>query len=65
MIVWGDVCGCGIYVHTRNRRALVEREEDIQHDDHAVAVMKNGTVVGHVPRSISRLSCFFQKRGGI
>ena len=33
----------------------VEREEDNQHDEHDVAVMKNsnGTIVGHVPHSIS------------
>ena len=37
----------------------IEREEDNQHDEHAVAVMKNGTIIGHVLRSVSRLSCFF------
>ena len=30
----------------------VEREEDNQHDQHAVAVVKNGDIVGHMPRSI-------------
>ena len=30
----------------------VEREEDNQHDQHAVAVVKNGDIVGHIPRSI-------------
>ena len=43
----------------------VEREENNPHDDHAVAVMKNGNIVGHVPRSISRVSWFFLKRGGV
>ena len=50
------MCVCAAYmcVHTRDRRrAPIEREEDIQHDDHAVVVMKNGAVVGHVPRSLS------------
>ena len=42
----------------------VEREEDNQHDQHAVAVVKNGDIVGHMPRSISRVSCFFLERGG-
>ena len=37
----------------------VEREEDNQHDQHAVAVVKNGDIVGHMPRSISGVSCFF------
>ena len=31
----------------------VEREEDNQHDDYAVAVMKNGGIVGYLPCSIS------------
>ena len=42
----------------------IEREEDNQHDEHAVAVMKNGTIIGQVLRSISRLSWFFLQRGG-
>ena len=37
----------------------VEREEDNQHDEHLVAMMKYGAVVGHMPCSISRLSCFY------
>ena len=32
----------------------VEREEINQHDDYVVAVTKNGDIVGHVPRSVSR-----------
>ena len=36
-----------------------ERDEDNQDDEHLVAMMKNGAVVGHMPRSISRLSCFY------
>ena len=32
---------------------LVEREEDNQHNDYAVAVMKNIDIVGHVPCSIT------------
>ena len=31
----------------------VEREEDNQHYDYTVAVMKDGDIVGHVPHSIS------------
>ena len=31
----------------------VEREADNQHDDYAVAVMKNRDIVGHMPHSIS------------
>ena len=42
----------------------VEREEDNQHDEHAVAVMKNWDIVGHVPRFISKSALFFIKCGG-
>ena len=42
----------------------VKREDDNQHDNHAVAVMKNGKIVGHVPRSISRVSWYFLSHGG-
>ena len=38
---------------------IVEREENNQHDDYAVAVTKNGDIIGHVPCSISRISQFF------
>ena len=37
----------------------VERENGNQHDDHAVAVIRNDDIVGHVPHSFSRVSCFF------
>ena len=36
----------------------IEGEEDNQQDEHVVAVMKNGAVVGHVTHSISILSFF-------
>ena len=41
-----------------------EREENNEHDEHAVAVRKNGVIVGHVPRSFSRVSWFFLRHGG-
>ena len=44
---------------------IVEREEENQHDDYAVTVMKNGDIVGHLPRSISRVSWVFLKHGGV
>ena len=37
----------------------VERVDNNQHDDYAVAMTKNEDTVGHVPCSISRVSCFF------
>ena len=36
----------------------VQREVNNIHDDFAVAVLKNGNTVGHVPREISRVCCF-------
>ena len=43
----------------------VEREENKEHDDYAVAVTKNRDIVGHVLHSISRVSWFCLKRGGV
>ena len=43
---------------------VVKAEAGNEHDEHAVAVMKDGCVIGHVPRCISRVSWFFPKRGG-
>ena len=34
-------------------------EQNNEHDRHAVAVMKDSQIVGHLPRSISRVSRFF------
>ena len=36
----------------------VEREEDNQHDQQSVAVVKNGDIVGNMPRSISSVLFF-------
>ena len=40
-------------------------EEDNEHDKHAVAVLLDDQIVGHLPRSISRVSRFFLCRGGL
>ena len=39
-------------------------EDGNEHDKYAVAVIKDGYVVGHMPRSLSRVSWYFLKRGG-
>ena len=39
-------------------------EDDNEHDDHAVTVVKGGDVVGYVLRAISRVAWFFLKSGG-
>ena len=40
-------------------------ESDNDHDRRAVAVLKGSTVVGHVPRSLSRIVWYILRRGGI
>ena len=43
---------------------MCRREPNKRMDPFAVAVVKNGTIVGHVPRMISAsCSLFFRKRG--
>lgn len=44
---------------------LCERETRNTKDRYAVAVKKDGTVVGHVPRKISHLCSIFLRRGNI
>ena len=39
-------------------------ENDNQYDQHAVAVLKAGDVIGHVPRSLSTVTWLFLRRGG-
>ena len=47
-----------------NEVLLLRRETGNEHDEYAVAVLKASTVVGHVPREISRICWFFLRRGG-
>ena len=42
----------------------VQPEDHNDHDEHAIAVTRDGRTVGHVPRIISRVSWFFLRRGG-
>ena len=42
----------------------VQPEDHNDHDEHAIAVTRDGRTVGHVPRIISRESWFFLRRGG-
>ena len=41
-----------------------EREFGNRHDSFAVAIMKDGQVVGHVPRTISCMCTLFIRHGG-
>ena len=42
----------------------VQREVNNIHDDFAVAILKNGNTVGHVPREISRVCRYFLHKSG-
>ena len=42
----------------------VQHEVNNIHDDFAVAVLKNGNTVGHVPREISRVCWYFLHKSG-
>ena len=49
------------YIH---EELTVGTEEENSYDRHAVAILKDGEVVGHMPCTISRFSWFFIQRGG-
>ena len=42
----------------------IQRKVNNIHDDFAVAVLKNGNTVGHVPREISRVCWYFLHKSG-
>ena len=43
----------------------LKHEEDNSNDVRAVAIAKDGVIVGHLPRELARTVWFFLKRGGI
>ena len=43
---------------------ICEREPHNVEDRYAVAVKKDGTVIGHLPRNLSRVCSLFIRRGG-
>ena len=43
---------------------LLKVELTNPHDDFAVSIVKDGAVVGHVPKYVSGVICFFLKRVG-
>ena len=61
----------GYYVYKEHWEAAVGDELECQQerrngaDAYAVAVVHEGTVVGHVPRRISRICSLFIRRGGV
>ena len=53
-----------IWTAVNNEILTCERDSHNPRDRYAVAVMKNGTVVGHLPRKESRVCSLFMRRGG-
>ena len=58
-------CVCGYHIYERiwnaaiGEELLCERELDNERDRHAVTVIKDGIVIGHVPPKISRICSLF------
>ena len=44
---------------------VCEREPHNVEDCYAVAVRKDETIIGHLPRNLSRICLFFIRRGGV
>ena len=42
----------------------VKTEEGNNHNQHANAIVKNGLLIGHMPRLVAEVSWFFLKRAG-
>ena len=65
-----DCCVRGYHVYQRLWTSTVgenlscRREPTNENDRYAVAVMKDYTVIGHIPRKFSRLCSLFLRRGG-
>ena len=65
-----DLCVRGYHVYEAVWRAVVgetlacERGPRNEHDRYAVAVKKDGQIIGHLPRIVSRVCSLFMRRGG-
>lgn len=53
-----------IWTPVLGEELLVEQEHGNEHDRYAVSVKKNDMIVGHLPRSLSRVSWFFLSHRG-
>lgn len=65
-----DCCIRGYHIYESVWHAAVGeslscvREPTNEHDLYAVAVMKSGQVIGHLPRKVNRVCSIFLRRGG-
>ena len=51
-----------VWTPTIEEMLLLKVEPTNPYDDFAVSIVKDGAVVGHVPKYVSRVICFFLKR---
>ena len=51
-----------VWTPVNGEELCVVPEDNNNHDPRAVAVMKDGQIVGHVPRELSRILYFFLKQ---
>ena len=51
-----------VWTPTIREMLLLKVEPTNPYDDFAVSIVKDGAVVGHVPKYVSRVICFFLKR---
>ena len=51
-----------VWTPTIDETLQVIREDASDHDEYAVAIVKDECIVGHVPREISRICSFFKTR---
>ena len=64
------LCVCGFHMYCDVWEAAIgevldcEREPGNAKDRYAVAVKKDATVIGHLPRKISHVSSLFLRQGG-
>lgn len=56
---------CSIWAAAVGEELVCEREARNSTDRYAVAVKKDGTIIGHLPRKISRVCSLFLRRGGV
>ena len=65
-----DCCVRGYHIYQRvwdaaiGENLICRREPTNERDRYAVAVTKDGTVIGHLPRKVSRVCSLFLRRGG-
>ena len=53
-----------IWAATIGEELVCEREPTNAIDRYAVAVIKDGTIIGHLPKKLSKICSIFLRRGG-